>query len=59
MSVLLHFHETSWYFISEDSILYVDTVCKETFQQCSLASGQMVTGIYVGDPSRFKSGLRY
>jgi len=59
MSVPVHFHGTSWYCISEDSIRYVDTVCKETFQQCSLASGKMVTGIYVGDLSRFKSWLRY
>jgi len=59
MSVPVHFHETSWYCISKDTILYVGTVCKETFQQCSLASGKMVTGMYVGDLSRFKSGLRY
>jgi len=59
MSVPAHFPETSWYCISEDSILYVDTVCKETFQQCSLASGEMVTGMYMGDLSRFISGLRY
>jgi len=59
MLVLVHFRETSWYCISEDSILYVDTVCKETFQQCSLASGKMVTGMYVGDLSGFKSWLRY
>ena len=50
MSVLVHFHETSWYNISEDSVLHVDTVCKETFQQFSVASWKMVTGMYVGDP---------
>jgi hypothetical protein len=43
MSVPVHFHETSRYGISEDSILHVDQVFKGAFQQFSVASGKMVT----------------